>query len=101
MEWNIQNARKREAQENPDTSLDFSKYQIQKPKRVNPSYDLRLVMAEMTGKTIGHILKETKGWSYGQLAGCVEDSKHNGLKFKNNGGARCNNIIKEVNQKKK
>ena len=100
MEFHLQNSRKRDALDNPDFTLDLKKYEIKKPKRKNPPYDLKVEMSKMTGKTIGWILKETKGWSYEQLNGCVEDSKHNALKYKNNGGARCNSIINEINNKK-
>lgn len=96
MDWNTLNYKKLLGDDKP---FDFSDYELEQRKRYNPAYELRKVIAKMTKKPLGRILSETKGWSFEQLKGCVEDSRHNAKKYNNDGGARCNNIIKEVNLK--
>lgn len=96
MDWNTINYKKLFGDEKP---FDLSKFELKQRKRDNPAYELRKQMAHMTKKPLGRILKETKGWSFEQLNGCVQDSLHNAEKYHNDGGARCNNIIKEINNK--
>lgn len=102
MDWNLFNYRQQLERDEPKTDLFsdrlFSEIKRER-KRVSPPYELRKQIAQISKKPLGQILKETKGWSYEQLDGCIEDARHNAKKYNNDGGARCNNIIKEINKK--
>lgn len=101
MNWDLINSRKREEQENPNTSLDFSRYEIKKPKRINPIYELRKEIAGLVSKPILQICNQTKGFTEEQLKGILIDAKNDAIKFKINVGARTWNLIKEVRLKNK
>lgn len=101
MNWDLINARKREEQENPDTSLDFSKYELKKPKRINPIYELRKEISQLVDKPVLQICNQTKGFSEQQLKGIISDAKNDAIKFKISAGARCWTIIKEIRSKNK
>jgi len=101
MNWSIENARKQDRRDNPDTTLDFSKYEIKKPKKVNPLYELRKEIASLVDKPILQICNQTKGFSEQQLKAILMDAKNDSIKFKINVGARIWNLIKEVRIKNK
>lgn len=101
MNWSIENARKQDRRDNPDTTLDFSKYEIKKPKKVNPLYELRKEIASLVDKPILQICNQTKGFSEQQLKAILMDAKNDAIKFKINVGARIWNLIKEVRIKNK
>ena len=85
----------------PDTTFDFSKYEIKKPKKVNPLYELRKEIAFLVDKPILQICNQTKGFSEQQLKAILMDAKNDAIKFKINVGARIWNLIKEVRIKNK
>lgn len=101
MNWSIENARKQDRRDNPDTTFDFSKYEIKKPKKVNPLYELRKEIAFLVDKPILQICNQTKGFSEQQLKAILMDAKNDAIKFKINVGARIWNLIKEVRIKNK
>lgn len=97
MDWNLINTRNREERENPNTALDLSKYEIKKPKKVNPTYELRVELSKITGYKLPQLFGLTRGWSERDLKGCITDA----LAFKPNPTARAKNIIKEIHEKRK
>jgi hypothetical protein len=101
MDWNFINARERDKRENQSTELDFSKYEIKKPKKVNPVYDMRKEIAVLVGKPVLQICSQTKGFTEDQLKGMLVDAENDAKKFKINVGARLWNLIKEVRLKNK
>lgn len=100
MSWNLYNARKKENEERPDTGLDLAKYQLKKPKKKNPCYDMRKEIAILTGKPVLQICGQTKGFTERELNGILIDAKNDAEKFKISVGARLWNLIKEVRAKK-
>ncbi len=101
MDWNYKNTREREARENPNTVLDFSRYELKKPKKLNPTYELRKEIAILVSKPILQICNQTKGFTEAQLKGILTDAKNDSIKFKINVGARIWNLIREVRTKNK
>jgi len=101
MNWNIINARKAiEQEEAGKGTLDISKYKLKKNKRINPSFEQRKEIARIVGKPVLQICRHTKGWTEMELKGCIMDSINDSKKFKIPAGARCWNIIKEINKKR-
>ena len=97
MDWHTVNTRKQDALDNPDFTLDLKKYEIKKPKKLNPTYELKKQLAELLSKPILQILGQTKGFTEYDLKGLLTDS----LAFKANSQARAWKIIKELQLKKK
>ena len=97
MNWNYYNAKQRDQKENPDTFLNFSKYEMQKPKKVNPLYELRKKIAELLDRPIPQIMGLTKGMTEMELNGLLTDAKA----FNKNPQARGWSIFKELKQKRK
>ena len=97
MDWHTVNTRKQDALDNPDFTLDLKKYEIKKPKKLNPTYELKKQLAELLNKPILQILGQTKGFTEYDLKGLLTDS----LAFKANSQARAWKIIKELQLKKK
>lgn len=101
MDWNFINARERDKRENQSTELDFSKYELKKPKRINPIYELRKEISKLVDKPVLQICNQTKGFTEQQLKGIISDAKNDAIKLKINVGARLWNLIKEVRLKNK
>lgn len=97
MDWNLLNTRNREERENPNTVLDLSKYEIKRPKKVNPTYELRKELASIVRRPLMQVLGLTKGWSEADLNGCITDAKA----FTKNTPAYAWKIIKQVNERRK
>lgn len=103
MNWNLQNARSKEENKEYDlfTPEKFVIDVIQKPKRLNPIYELRKEISNLVERPILQILGQTKGMSYEQLNAILVDAKNDAIKFKINVGSRIWNLIKESRIKNK
>lgn len=101
MNWSLENARKQDKRDNPETTLDFSKYELKKPKKVNPLYELRKEISILVEKPILQICNQTKGFSEQQLKAILMDAKNDANKFKIKVGARIWNLIRQVRESNK
>jgi len=79
----------------------FSKYEIQKPKRINRSYEYRKQISQILNTDIDQIFGETKGFSEADLNGIIKDIESYVQTWKKDPAPRCRNLVNEVKAKRK
>ena len=72
------------------------KQEVKTSRPENRIYELRKKIANLVDKPLGQIMGLTRGMSEYDLNGCLVDA----LAYKENPGARCWNIIKELRRRK-